>query len=91
MFPCGTPVGSTQDHSPSFEGDYGKHPSELRELGMSIAQLHQSPIEAIGIIEIPRAMEMHHMLLFTREQFHLNFIQVYLQGGQSIFQDNRTN
>ena len=27
------------------------------------------------------------MLLFTREQFHLNFIQVYLQGGQSIFQD----
>ena len=27
------------------------------------------------------------MLLFTREQFHLNFIQVYLQGGKSIFQD----
>ena len=27
------------------------------------------------------------MLLFTREQFHLNFIQVYLSGGQSIFQD----
>ena len=27
------------------------------------------------------------MLLFTREQFHLYFIQVYLQGGQSIFQD----
>ena len=27
------------------------------------------------------------MLLFTREQFHRNFIQVYLQGGQSVFQD----
>ena len=27
------------------------------------------------------------MLLFTREQFHLNFIQVYLQGSQPIFQD----
>ena len=27
------------------------------------------------------------MLLFTREQFYLNFIQVYLQGGQSILQD----
>ena len=27
------------------------------------------------------------MLLLTRGQFHLNFIQVYLQGGQSIFQD----
>ena len=27
------------------------------------------------------------MLLLTRERFHLNFIQVYLQGGQSIFQD----
>ena len=26
------------------------------------------------------------MLLFTREQFYLNFIQVQLQGGQSIFQ-----
>ena len=29
------------------------------------------------------------MLLFTREQFHLYFVQVYLQGGQSIFQDGR--
>ena len=27
------------------------------------------------------------MLLPTREQFHLNFIDIYLQGGQSIFQD----
>ena len=27
------------------------------------------------------------MLLFTREQFRLYFIQVYLQGGQSILQD----
>ena len=27
------------------------------------------------------------MLLFTREQFHLNLIRVCLQGGQSIFQD----
>ena len=27
------------------------------------------------------------MLLFTREQFHLYSIHVYLQGGQSIFQD----
>ena len=27
------------------------------------------------------------MLLLTRKQFHLNFIQVYLQEGQSIFQN----
>ena len=27
------------------------------------------------------------MLLLTRKRFHLNFVQVYLQGGQSIFQD----
>ena len=27
------------------------------------------------------------MLLFTGEQFHLDIIQVYLQGGQSILQD----
>ena len=27
------------------------------------------------------------MLLFTGEQFHLHFIQVYLQGGQSNFKD----
>ena len=27
------------------------------------------------------------MLLFTRERFHLGFIQVYLQGSQSNFQD----
>ena len=27
------------------------------------------------------------MLLLTREQFHLNFIQVYLQGRQSIVHD----
>ena len=27
------------------------------------------------------------MLLFTCIQLHLNFIQVYLQAGQSIFQD----
>ena len=27
------------------------------------------------------------MLLLTREQFHLNFIQVYLQGNQSMFQN----
>ena len=27
------------------------------------------------------------MLPLACEQFHLNFIQVYLQGGQSIFQD----
>ena len=27
------------------------------------------------------------MLLFTREQLYLNFIQVYLQGGQSVLQD----
>ena len=26
------------------------------------------------------------MLLFTHDQIHLNFIEVYLQGGQSIFQ-----
>ena len=29
------------------------------------------------------------MLLITREQLHLNFIQVYLQGGHSIFQDRQ--
>ena len=27
------------------------------------------------------------MLLFTREQFDLKFIQVYVKGGHSIFQD----
>ena len=27
------------------------------------------------------------MLLLTRERFRLNFIQIYLQGGQFIFQD----
>ena len=27
------------------------------------------------------------MRLLTREEFHLNFVQVYLQGGQSSFQD----
>ena len=27
------------------------------------------------------------MLVFTRKQFHRNFIQVYLQGDQSILQD----
>ena len=27
------------------------------------------------------------MLLLTREQVHRNFIQFYLQGGESIFQD----
>ena len=27
------------------------------------------------------------MLLFTHKEFHLNIIQVYLQGGQSMFQD----
>ena len=31
------------------------------------------------------SIELHHMLLFTCEQFHRNFIQVYLRGGQSIF------
>ena len=55
----------------------------LREWGVSIAQPHRSPIEAIGVIEIQGAIELHHMLLLTREQFHLNFIQVYLQGGQA--------
>ena len=29
------------------------------------------------------------MLLFTRKQFHLYFIQVYLHGGQSTFQDRQ--
>ena len=27
------------------------------------------------------------MLLFTRKKFHLNFIHVYVQVGQSSFQD----
>ena len=27
------------------------------------------------------------MLILTCEQFHLNLIQVYPQGGESIFQD----
>ena len=68
-------------------GDFGKHLSEFRESGVSKEQPHRSQIEAIGVIEIPRAIELHHMLVVTREQFHLNFIQVYLQGGPSIFQD----
>ena len=30
---------------------------------------------------------MHHILLLTREQLPVNWIQFYLQGGHSIFQD----
>ena len=87
VFPRGTPVGGTQDNPPSSKGDFGQHLSELREWGVSIAQPRRSAIEAISVIEIPLAIELHHMLLFTREQFHLNFIQVNLQGGQPISQD----
>ena len=54
---------------------------------ISMAKPHQSPIEAVGVMKILCAIELHHMLLFTHEQFHMNFIQVYLQGGQSILQD----
>ena len=36
---------------------------------------------------IPSSRRYLPTYLLTREQFHLNFIQVYLQGGQSIFQD----
>ena len=63
VFACGTPVGGTQDHSRSFKGNFGKHLSELREWGFSIAQPHRSPIEAIGVIEIPRAVELHQFCI----------------------------
>ena len=87
VFPCGTSVGGTQDHSRSFKGNFGEHLSELREWGFSRAQCHLSPIEAIGVIEISRTIKPQYMLILTRQQLHLNFIQVYLQVGQSIFED----
>ena len=44
-------------------------------------------MEAVGVIQITSAIKLHHLLLCTREQFHLYFSQVHLQGGESIFQD----
>ena len=41
----------------------------------------------MGSVEVSRTIELHDMLLLTGERFHLNFIQVYLQGSQSVFQD----
>ena len=32
-----------------------------------------------------RAVQLHDVLLSAREQFHLDLIQVYLKGRQSIF------
>ena len=87
MFLCGTPVRGAQYDFRSFKGDFGQHLRQLEERGISIAQPHRSLVEAIGAIEVTRTIELHHMPLLTREHFHLNFIQVYLQGSQSIFQD----
>ena len=74
-------------NSLSFKGNFGQHPSALGEGGANIAQPHGSLVEAIGVIEISRTVELHHMLLLTREPFNLIFIQVYLRGDQSVFQD----
>ena len=52
-----------------------------------MAKLHQSPVEAKGGIQISRTVELHHMLLLTGKQLHLNLIQVCLQCGRFIFQD----
>ena len=43
-----------------------------------MAQPHRFLVEAIGVIEISWTIELHHRLLFTREHFHLKFIDVYL-------------
>ena len=43
-----------------------------------MVQPHRSTIEAIGVFEISRTLELLHILLLTRERFHLNFIQAYL-------------
>ena len=85
VFLCKTPFGGTQYHSRSLKGDFGQHVSKLGEWEVSIPQPHRSPVEVIGVIVISRTLELHHMLLFTGEQLHLNFIHVYLKGGQSIF------
>ena len=34
-----------------------------------------------------RAIQLHDVLLLAREQFHLDVIQGYLKGGQSIFKN----
>ena len=87
VLPCGTPVKDAQHNSRSFKGYFGEYLSELGEWGASVAQPYQSPVEAIGVIDVARTIELPHMLLLTRKEFGLNFIEVYLQFGQSILQD----
>ena len=50
----------TQYHSHSFKGDLGQHLSKLGEWGVRIAQPHRSPVEATGVIEVSRTVELHH-------------------------------
>ena len=50
----------TQYHSRSFKGDLGQHLSKLGEWGVRIAQPHRSPVEATGVIEVSRTVELHH-------------------------------
>ena len=38
----------------------GQHLSKLGEWGVRIAQPHRSPVEAIGVIEVSRTVELHH-------------------------------
>ena len=47
-------------HSRSFKDDLGQHLSKLGEWGVRIAQPHRSSIEAIGVIEVSRTVELHH-------------------------------
>ena len=53
-------------------------------MGSCIAQPGQYPVAVISIVEVSRTINLHQMLLFTCEQFYLNFIEVYLQGCQSV-------
>ena len=40
--------------------DLGQHLSKLGEWGVRIAQPHRSPVEAMGVIEVSRTVELHH-------------------------------
>ena len=84
--PLWSPSWGAEHNSRSCKGNFGQLLSEFGEWGVSRVQSPQSPVEAIGGFEIPRTIELQHLLLLTPEQFHLKCIQVYLQGGQSILQ-----
>ena len=87
MFPCGTLVGGAQHNSRCLKGNFREHLRELAEWVVRLAQPHQSPVEAIRIIEKWRTIELPHMLLLTHKQFALTFINVYLHIGQPIIED----